>query len=133
MAFQEWEFPWSEGDHKTARFQPGFFWTGIGFGPWSGFNRTKGWTHPVYEIDLHNSHLTVLLRLGFPGLALYLSFFGLILLRGLRQRDPPSRVFLASLVAGLVLASFSVALEGPFLGVPIWFLAGLGLSAEPLP
>ncbi|MFA9478265.1 O-antigen ligase family protein [Phycisphaerales bacterium AB-hyl4] len=161
----------SEGDlHGTKRwrldwwativdytFYGDYFWTGKGFGvnlaDVDGFQ-----ADPDSAIrSPHNGHLTVLARMGVPGLAIWLAVHGLwalgildALYRSARARMaariqtraeglplPPrlDRWFglfaflFVYYIAFLVNASFDVFLEGPMGGVWFWTVYGIGLAA----
>ncbi|HEX9950909.1 MAG TPA: O-antigen ligase family protein [Rubricoccaceae bacterium] len=115
-----------------------YFWTGRGFGinlaVADGFDVVKELRSP------HNGHMTVLARMGVPGLALWLSMLGLwaaaLLRQWLRARKAGRHrwmalfAFLAAYTAAILLnASFDVYLEGPMGGIWFWTVFGLGLAA----
>jgi hypothetical protein len=87
----------------------------------------------------HNSHLTILARVGFPGFGLWLLLwltFVLQLFRWVRRRpggvrDPDAALgvwYLASVVGILVGAYFDPSLEGPHAGIWLFTLVGLGAA-----
>lgn len=116
-----------------------YFWTGKGFGvnlaDDDGFQTTVD--HSLRSP--HNSHITVLARMGVPGLLLWLlvqGAFGIGLLRAVfaHRRGGDQRL---ALLSGLILAywvammvdtSFDPYLEGPQGGIWFWTIFGLGLA-----
>lgn len=115
-----------------------YFWTGRGFGinlaVADGFDVVKELRSP------HNGHMTVLARMGVPGLALWLSMLGLwgtelmrqwlVARKHGRHRWMALFAFLAAYLAAILLnASFDVYLEGPMGGIWFWSVFGLGLAA----
>ena len=115
-----------------------YFWTGRGFGinlaVADGFDVVKELRSP------HNGHMTVLARMGVPGLALWLAMLGLWGAELIRQWLTARRkgrhrwmalfAFLAAYMTAILLnASFDVYLEGPMGGIWFWSVFGLGLAA----
>jgi hypothetical protein len=117
-----------------------YFWTGKGFGvnlaDDDGYQikRDRSVRAP------HNSHLTVLARMGVPGLALWVLVqlaFGICLFRAYRAARRAGAVFwcridawlLAYWLAMLINTSFDPYLEGPQGGIWFWSVIGLGLAA----
>jgi hypothetical protein len=117
--------------------------TGLGFGPILperyevdvGNTNNDTSTQPLRNV--HNSHLTVLARTGFPGLGLWLLLwltYGVQLFRWVRRRpggvrDPAAALgvwYLASVVGFLIGAYFDPSLEGPHAGIWLFTLVGLG-------
>ena len=117
---------------------------GVGFGTpsnfeWSGIHydsRTGDPTDPFDVSGPHNSFLNVLYRTGVPGFVALLAILA-IALTGLvrlatrtRGEDRALTIWLlASIAATAAAASFSVALEGPFMGIFFWMILGLALLA----
>ena len=116
------------------------FWTGKGFGvnlaDDDGFQGSLG--HSLRSP--HNGHLTILARMGVPGLALWLLLqggfaFGLLRahFRAKRaRREWWARVnlwILAYWTAFMVNGMFDVFLEGPQGGIWFWCLFGFGIAA----
>jgi hypothetical protein len=115
-----------------------YFWTGKGFGvnlaDDDGFQSTVD--HSLRSP--HNSHVTVLARMGVPGLVLWLILqgaFGIGLMRATLSHRRAGDAQIAVL-AGLILAywvammadtSFDPYLEGPQGGIWFWVIFGLGL------
>ena len=90
-------------------------------------------------IDLVNTYLIVGLNTGFVGLALYVFFFGFILLSTFRRiLGTPfcseTRVLGQTLLAALVGALVIIATVSPIYHVPLllWSLAGMGLAYSAL-
>jgi O-antigen ligase/polysaccharide polymerase Wzy-like membrane protein len=115
-----------------------YFWTGKGFGvnlaDDDGFQST---TDRSLRAP-HNTHMTVLARMGVPGLLLWLlvqGAFGIGLLRATlasrRARDALVAAvgawILVYWVAMMVDTSFDPYLEGPQGGIWFWVIFGLGL------
>lgn len=87
----------------------------------------------------HNGHMTILARMGVPGLLLWIALqatFGASLFaafrrataRGLEVWAAVDAWILVYWVAALVDMSFDVYLEGPQGGIWFWSLMGLGLG-----
>ena len=115
-----------------------YFWTGKGFGvnlaDADGFQSTVD--HSLRSP--HNSNMTVLARMGVPGLILWLllqGLFGLGLLRAtlaFRRAGDPKLALIGGLlfaywIAMMVDTSFDPYLEGPQGGIWFWTVLGLGL------
>jgi hypothetical protein len=115
-----------------------YFWTGKGFGvnlaDTDGFQSTAD--HSLRAP--HNSHVTVLARMGVPGFVLWVALqlaFVLSLLRALvahrRSGDLPLAALAACLLvywlAMMVDTSFDPYLEGPQGGIWFWSVFGMGL------
>jgi hypothetical protein len=115
-----------------------YFWPGKGFGvnlaDDDGFQSTADGSLRAP----HNSHITVLARMGVPGLVLWLLVQGafiLGLLKAVRahMRDGDARVaavgawILAYWFAMMIDTSFDPYLEGPQGGIWFWAIVGLGL------
>lgn len=114
------------------------FWTGKGFGvnlaDDDGFQITADRSLRAP----HNSHMTVLARMGVPGLVLWVlvqGAFGIGLLRAVLAHRRAGDLQLAA-VGGLIVAywvamivdtSFDPYLEGPQGGIWFWAIFGLGL------
>lgn len=92
----------------------------------------------------HNSHLTILFRLGLVGMALWCAFWFSWLRRvghvaaSLRRRrgDPNARLALLATVAvvGMLVNAFlDPSLEGPAVGVWLWCVVGFGMVAATSP
>ncbi len=119
-------------------FKGPYFWAGKGFGinlaTADGFQGT-----PDQSLRApHNSHLSVLARMGVPGFLLWIVLqlgFALFLLRALlayrrsgdSQLTRVSAWVLVFWTAIMVNASFDPYLEGPQGGIWFWTLFGLGL------
>jgi hypothetical protein len=119
-------------------FHGPYFWTGKGF----GINlATSDGFQQVADTTLrapHNSHLSVLARMGVPGFLLWILLqagFALLLLRALlayrRAHDKELAAVAAWVLvfwtAIMVNTSFDPYLEGPQGGIWFWVLFGLGL------
>lgn len=116
-----------------------YFWTGKGFGvnlaDDDGFqvNQDRSLRSP------HNTHLTVLARMGVPGLFMWLSMqgiFALALVNVMFTARQQGRTFRAAFVAWLLMywlammvtGTFSLYLESPHEAIWFWTIFGLGLA-----
>ncbi|HJX53295.1 MAG TPA: O-antigen ligase family protein, partial [Polyangia bacterium] len=118
-------------------FHGPYFWLGKGF----GINLANDDGFPSADRSLrapHNSHLSVLARMGVPGFLLWILLqggFAILLLRALlafrRARDMQLAAVaawvLAFWIAMMVNTSFDPYIEGPQGGIWFWSLFGLGL------
>jgi len=117
-----------------------YFWTGKGFGinlaDADGFQVTEDGSLR----SPHNGHLTILARMGVPGLliwtALQAAFCGSLLraLARARRRGDEAWVrldawILAYWLAFIVNGAFDVFLEGPQGGIWFWCVFGFGMAA----
>lgn len=115
------------------------FWTGKGFGvnlaDDDGFQPTAD--HSLRAP--HNSHMTVLARMGVPGAVLWVllqAFFAVGLIRAIashRRHAEPGLAALGAWVlvvwaAMMVVTSFDPYLEGPQGGIWFWVIVGIGLT-----
>ena len=89
--------------------------------------------------SVHNSHLTILARVGFPGFGLWVLLWltlAVQLIRWVRRRpggvrDPDAALgvwYLASVVGFLIGAYFDPSLEGPHACIWLFTLVGLGAA-----
>lgn len=136
---KEWRLEWwSEIIDYT--FQGPYFWTGKGFGmnlaDSDGFQTSAD--HALRSP--HNSHMTVLARMGVPGLILWILFqlsFAWSMLsayvrarrRGAREWTRINLWVLAVWLAVMINTSFDVYLEGPQGAIPFWCVVGFGMAA----
>jgi hypothetical protein len=119
-------------------FNGPYFWDGKGFGinlaDNDGFQQSLN--HSLREP--HNSHLSILARMGVPAFFLWLllqGLFALLLLRALlayrrigdKQLAAVAAWILVFWTAIMVNTSFDPYLEGPQGGIWFWVLFGLGL------
>ena len=119
--------------------------TGLGFGPIlpERYQVDVGATNSDTSVqplrNVHNSHLTILARVGFPGFGLWLLLwltFGVQLYRWVRRRpggvrDPTAALgvwYLAAVAGFLIGAYFDPSLEGPHAGIWLFTLVGLGAA-----
>ena len=106
--------------------------TGIGYGPnladIYGFQTSTGETSQPLR-NAHNSHVTLLARVGLVGLFLWLAFWlqvGLRFNRTSRRTMDPIAGWLTAIMVGIgVAAIFDPILEGPQIAIPFWCAAGL--------
>jgi len=131
---QWWDKIWNYTVHGR------YFWTGKGFGvnlaDEDGFQ-----TDAQHSLrSPHSGHVTILARMGVPGLALWIPLqagFGLSLLLAFLRARRAGAVFWAQMdawilvywLAMMVNMSFDVYLEGPQGGIWFWSIFGLGLAA----
>jgi O-antigen ligase len=116
------------------------FWRGNGF----GVNLATRYGYQVSEDESlrapHNATMTVLARMGVPGLILWIAFhFSYVgalvgsILRARRTRDHYWLALFALLLvqwtASFVNASFDPYLEGPQGAIPFWCGIGIGIAA----
>jgi hypothetical protein len=118
-------------------FNGPYFWTGRGFGV--NLADVEGFPSLDQVLrDPHNTHLSVLARMGVPGFVLWILLqgaFALLLLRALlafRRTGDQQLAAVAAWVlvfwtAMMVDTAFDPYLEGPQGGIWFWVLFGLGL------
>ena len=113
-------------------------WTGFGFG--ENLALRYDYQTPDESVPLrnpHNSHLSVLARMGTVGMALWIAMFatwfgGLVRARrqfrelGEDRRAALSLWLMLAMTALLVNAFFDPTIEGPYVGIPLWSLFGVG-------
>lgn len=136
---REWRLQWWN-DIVDYTVHGEYFWTGKGF----GINLADA---DGYQVEAdgtlrspHNSHMTVLARMGVPGMAVWIilhAAFALLMLATIIGSTRRGDTFLAQMsiwilvywLAMLINSSFDVFLEGPQGGIWFWTLFGLGLVA----
>ncbi len=107
---------------------------GIGFGPpiFGDHGRVMIKNHESFH-SLHNSYLTVARRTGVQGFVIFIAIIALAISRGISTyRAFGEEEFPGKIAMGLLLAMVSaflfpfshVVLEGPFMGIPFWLIAG---------
>jgi O-antigen ligase len=120
-------------------FDGPYFWTGKGFG--INLATADGFQAVGADLSLrapHNSHLSVLARMGVPGFLLWIILqlgFALFLLRALLAYRRSGDSQLAAVAAWVLVfwtaimvnTSFDPYIEGPQGGIWFWALFGLGL------
>ena len=136
---KEFRLRWWEEIVNYTVFGP-YIWTGKGFGinlaDDDGFQVTTDGSLR----SPHNSHFSILARMGVPGLAMWIALqlaFGVSLVKAYRRSKRNGFTFwsrvdiwlLVYWVGALVNMAFDVYLEGPQGGIWFWSLVGLGLAA----
>jgi hypothetical protein len=140
---KEWRLRWwsaiidytVNGDH---------FWQGRGFG--MGLAEADGFVvgaegdGPMVRSP-HNAQMTILARLGVPGLIIWVSFLICWFTMMARNASAAFRqnqeswgrifVFIALYALSAIIdSSFDVALEGPMIGIWFWVLIGMGIGTS---
>ncbi|HEY7458836.1 MAG TPA: hypothetical protein VH765_08800, partial [Xanthobacteraceae bacterium] len=135
---EEWRRRWWS-EIVSYTFQGQYFWQGKGFG--INLADDDGFHSPDAELrSPHNAHMTILARMGVPGLAIWMllqATFGLAMLRAFfRARTEGNTLWaqtdmwiLVYWTAMIVNMTFDVYLEGPQGGIWFWSIFGLGLAA----
>lgn len=135
---KDWRMEWW-GEIYDYTVRGPYFWTGKGF----GINLADDDGFQVADGSLrspHNGHMTILARMGVPGLALWIlvqSVFGLSLLRAFFRAGLNGDAFWMQVdgwlfvywLAMMTNMFFDVYLEGPQGGIWFWSIFGLGLAA----
>ncbi|ABF42800.1 hypothetical protein Acid345_3800 [Candidatus Koribacter versatilis Ellin345] len=135
-----WRLIWWRHIVQYTVFGP-YFWTGKGFG--INLVLQDGPPH-VTEDDKttrspHNGSMTVLARMGVPGLVMWASLnlvFLFRMLRAYRRAARSGAQFWASVnlwvlcywIAAFINLSFDVYIEGPVGGILFWSIIGFGVS-----
>jgi O-antigen ligase len=119
-------------------------WLGVGFGPILAYvyDFPYIWESPDVPIlrNAHNSHLTILARMGIPGFLLWimmLFFYFLALYRLIKAPLSPKLRGTAGWLIGysgasVINAIFDPSLESPMGGIWFWSLIGLGVALSRL-
>lgn len=135
---KEWRVEWWK-DIYNYTFQGRYFWTGKGF----GVSLADDDGYQVGDKTLrspHNVHMTVLARMGVPGLLTWATLqatwlFAILQSYNQARRDGDDRwcsLFLwigAFFVGFIINGSFDVFIEGPMGGIWYWTLWGAGIGA----
>jgi O-antigen ligase len=116
-----------------------YFWTGKGFG--INLANDDGFLQsPDRSLrSPHNTHLTILARMGVPGFVLWIAINVIFVLALWKQRSQAERSghgFMAEFIGWLVIywlammiaGTFSLYLESPHTGIWFWTVFGLGLA-----
>lgn len=137
---KQWRLNWWDIIINDTVYGPNF-WTGRGFGlnlaDADGFAGTQ--EGPPTRSP-HNAHMTILARVGIPGLVLWLLLLAswfitmtrAILTARAQEDERWAELFIFIVcyeLAILINATFDVALEGPMQGVWFWCLFGLGVGS----
>lgn len=138
-ATKQWRLDWWS-EIASYTFEGPYFWTGKGF----GVNLANEDGFQVFADESlrapHNTHFTVLARMGVPGFAIWILLqagFAVALIRALRRarRSNATRWvqlnawLLVLWLAMIVNTSFDPYLEGPQGAFWFWSVLGLGLAA----
>jgi len=103
--------------------------TGIGYGPSLAeeYGFSGGSSQPLR--NAHNSHVTLVARLGFLGMLLWAAFWlriGVMFNRFFRRRIAPIAGLMVAILVGIgVAAIFDPVLEGPQMAIPFWCAVGV--------
>jgi hypothetical protein len=139
----QWRLIWWRNIIRETAFGP-YFWTGRGFGVNLAVADGPFGSVPSEEdVALrspHNGSMTVLARMGVPGLLIWLALnvvFAFRLLRAQRRAARSGSQFWSSLnlwilacwLATFTNLSFDVYLEGPQGGIWFWSIIGFGVAA----
>jgi hypothetical protein len=138
---KEWRMKWWR-QIIDYTFKGPHFWNGKGFGinlaTDDGFQTSQTAANALRSP--HNGHMTILARMGVPGLTMWIVLqgtFAVSLLRAFRRARDAGDPFWAKINSWLLLywlsimidAAFDVYLEGPQGGIWFWSIWGLGLGA----
>lgn len=136
---EKWRLAWWD-EIVSYTVEGPYFWTGKGF----GVNLADDDGFQVFADHSlrapHNSHLTVLARMGVPGFALWLGLqlgFAAALVRALTRARRAGAMrwvqlngwLLVFWLAIIINTSFDPYLEGPQGGIWFWSVFGVGLAA----
>jgi hypothetical protein len=103
--------------------------TGIGYGPSLAeeYGFSGGPSQPLR--NAHNSHVTLVARLGILGMLLWAAFWlriGVMFNRFFRRRIAPIAGLMIAIIVGVgVAAIFDPVLEGPQMAIPFWCAVGV--------
>jgi hypothetical protein len=133
---REWRLRWWNHILDYTIHGP-YFWTGKGFG--INLAIDDGVKQEAALRSPHSGHMSVLARMGVPGLVLWVllqSCFGLSMVAGYVRARHMAREWWARLtlwilaywLASLTEISFAVYLEGPPGGIWFWSLMGFGIA-----
>jgi O-antigen ligase len=142
-----WRLEFWRQDIKATLDRP---LTGVGFGPGANFCflglcHDQRYTREADQISgPHNSYVDVAYRMGIPGIAALIGLMVLALMRARRAMvraraggDATAedlvtvRIAVATFLFVAITAFFSVALEGPFIGIFFWVTLALLLVLRP--
>jgi O-antigen ligase/polysaccharide polymerase Wzy-like membrane protein len=138
---RRWRLEWWDKIYNYTVVGP-YFWTGKGFGinlaVDDGFDVGDGVLRSP-----HNGHLTVLARMGVPGVGLWAAVhlaFGLAMLSLFRRASRAGDHLLSGVAlwvmvfwaASMMNGAFDVYLEGPQGAIWTWSMIGIGIAAARL-
>ncbi len=136
---RQWRLRWW-GDIIGYTFNGEYRWTGKGYGvnlaDVDGYQANDDGSIR----SPHNGHMTVLARMGVPGIMLWIVFqagFAIAMLKAVFRARGNGQLFwtqvniwiLAIWIAMMINTSFDVYLEGPQGGIWFWSVIGFGLAA----
>ena len=144
-ANSSWRLAFWKQDLRATMRQP---LTGVGFGPGANFCflglcQDQRFSREADQISgPHNSYVDVAYRMGLPGIALLVALLVLALVRARRALARARgagdeddlitiRLAIATFLFVAITAFFSVALEGPFIGIFFWVTLALLLVLRP--
>jgi hypothetical protein len=143
QAKKSWRLAWWDTILNYTVHGP-YFWSGKGFGVnlalADGFVAGHENAGAPLLRSPHNGHLTILARMGVPGLVLWLLTFGswsaMLLINMGHARISGANAWadfflliLCYALAFIIEGTFDVALEGPMSGIWLWCLFGVGIGA----
>ncbi len=134
---KEWRLNWWEQIYDYT-VHGEYFWTGKGFGV--NLAKDDGFVVDPSLRSPHNGHMTILARMGVPGVLLWillqLAWIAMILRAWWRARDAKASKWMGAFavlvsywVAMHLNAAFDVYFEGPMGGIWFWTVFGLGIGA----
>lgn len=135
---KRWRLEWW-GSIISYTFDGEYFWTGKGFGVNLADDDGFQVTSDRSLRSPHNGHLTILARMGVPGLTVWILFLLTLLFRLWKRYKKWKRLgedfhagvcvwVLTFLGAALINATFDVYLEGPMGGIWFWSVVGLAIG-----
>jgi len=136
---KQWRLQWWQNIINDTIFGP-YFWKGKGFG--LNLATDSGPHADAEDAKLrspHNASMTVLARMGVPGLFLWILLHGVFVFRVIRAYRQASRMKLAGWAAldlwvlcywfsAFINMSFDVYVEGPMGGIWFWAMIGFGIA-----
>jgi O-antigen ligase len=134
---KDWRLRWWKAIYDDT-IRGSRLWSGWGF----GINLADLYRFQIDDVGSlrspHNGHVTVLARMGLPGLALWLTLHGVFaghLIGSIRLARRRADTLLEALgiwilalwMAAMINGAFDVYLEGPQGAIPLWCAMGVGI------